>query len=613
MKLNLDFYKSDIKYNELSREEYIINNYICNYNEKEYETIFERDNNIEALYALSEMRKNIISWYPFEKNSTILEIGASFGEITGELCKNADKVVAVEFSKQRGRAIERRHSDKENLEVIIGNLQDIKFNEKFDYITLIGVLEYAPLIYKTENSYLDLLEYIKTLLKEDGKILIATNNKFGMRNWSIIDSDDKNLEYDAIISGIEQNKCQLLSKNKLEEMFEKTNLGKRKYYYPLPDYKYTNVIFTEDFMPNENNLHRNMTFFKDTDIINFHENNAYLQVVKENEKLFDFFANSYFIEISKNLNENQIKYVSFWNNRKPEYRLKTIIKGDKVYKYPSNDLAKSHIQKIKNNIDILKNCNINTLDEYDEEKIISNIAISSAKPYDELILEECKKGGIDKVFELINKFKEKTLDKLEITNNVNNVFDTYNIAYKKEQIKDLHFVKNGLWDLNFQNCFMINDELYIYDQEWFDNKVPIEFIIYRGILIFGELKKIIDEDKLYEKLGILKYKELFNKLQEKIDNKIYCNPIRMANHKPMKNVRGFIVENSDLKTKNTFLNGEIQKLRKENTLTEDEINEMKNLIKSQEEKIKEIENSKGWKLTLKLRKIVSYFKRKEDK
>ena len=87
----------------------------------------------------------------------------------------------------------------------------------------------------------------------------------------------------------------------------------------------------------------------------------------------------------------------------------------------------------------------------------------------------------------------------------------------------------------------------------------------------------------------------------------------MANHKPMKNVRGFIVENSDLKTKNTFLNGEIQKLRKENTLTEDEINEMKNLIKSQEEKIKEIENSKGWKLTLKLRKIVSYFKRKEDK
>lgn len=76
MKLNLEFYKNDIKYNELAREEFIINNYICNYNEKEYEKIFERDNNIDTIYALSDMRRNIISWYPFQNNSTILEIGA---------------------------------------------------------------------------------------------------------------------------------------------------------------------------------------------------------------------------------------------------------------------------------------------------------------------------------------------------------------------------------------------------------------------------------------------------------------------------------------------------------------------------------------------------------
>ena len=81
----------------------------------------------------------------------------------------------------------------------------------------------------------------------------------------------------------------------------------------------------------------------------------------------------------------------------------------------------------------------------------------------------------------------------------------------------------------------------------------------------------------------------------------------------MKNVRGFIVENSDLKTKNIFLSSELQKLERVNSITEEEINQMKNQIEAQQNTINEIENSKGWKLTLKIRKIVSCFKRKEEK
>ena len=612
MILNLDFYKNEIKYNELSREEFLINNYIGNYKEDEYEKIIERDNSIESLYTLSDMRKNIINWYPFEKDCTILEIGANLGQITGELCKNASKVVSVEFSKLRGQAIAKRHNDKKNLEVIVGNLKDIKFEEKFDYITLIGILEYAPIIYQTENPYEDLLKFLSTLLKDNGKMLIATNNKFGMRNWAVIDSNDRNLEYDAIISKMDSKKSQYLSKKMIDKLIQKVNLGQAKYYYPLPDYEYANVIFTDKFLPNKNNIHRNMTFFKDSYIVNFHENNAYLQIIEEDENLFKFFANSYFIEVGKNFKENNVKYVSFWNNRKPEYKLKTIMEEDKVYKYPENELAKSHIEKIKNNIDVLNKASIKVLDQYDEEKIISNI-ITEAKPYDEYVLEEGNKNGIDGIIKAINNFKEKILDKLEITNNVNNVFDNYGIFYKKEEIKYLTFVKNCLWDLNFQNCFIKDNELFIYDQEWEDDKIPLEFIIYRGIEIFTQLRNIINTNELYEKLGLQKYKSLFDRLEEKIDGKIYDNSIRLANHRPIKNVRGFIVENSDLKTKNIFLSSELQKLEKVNNITEEEISKMRKQIENQQNTINEIENSKGWKLTLKIRKVVSCFKRKEEK
>ena len=165
--------------------------------------------------------------------------------------------------------------------------------------------------------------------------------------------------------------------------------------------------------------------------------------------------------------------------------------------------------------------------------------------------------------------------------------------------------------MNFQNCFIKDNELYVYDQEWEDDKVPLEFIIYRGIEIFTQLRSIINIDELYEKLGLQKYKALFDRLEEKIDSRIYNNSIRLASHRPMKNVRGFIVENSDLKTKNIFLSSELQKLERVNNITEEEINQMKNQIEAQQNTINEIENSKGWKLTLKIRKIVSCFKRKE--
>ena len=68
-------------------------------------------------------------------------------------------------SKQRATAIANRNKDKENLEIIVGNLNDVTLNEKFDYITLIGVLEYAPLYTNSENPFEDFLGYINMLLR----------------------------------------------------------------------------------------------------------------------------------------------------------------------------------------------------------------------------------------------------------------------------------------------------------------------------------------------------------------------------------------------------------------------------------------------------------------
>ena len=177
----------------------------------------------------------------------------------------------------------------------------------------------------------------------------------------------------------------------------------------------------------------------------------------------------------------------------------------------------------------------------------------------------------------------------------------------------MHFVKYGLIDLNFQNCFVINKELYIYDQEWIEDKVPIEFIVYRQMLMFEQLRKKVNIDALYERLGLLKYQTLFDKLEQAISNKIMSDKICTVWNRPMKNVRGLVVENCDLKAKNTTLDKQLQQEQEQNEKNRQQLEE---LLKEKEEReqtidrlnqsIHDMVNSKSWKITKPLREVTKY-------
>ena len=96
----------------------------------------------------------------------------------------------------------------------------------------------------------------------------------------------------------------------------------------------------------------------------------------------------------------------------------------------------------------------------------------------------------------------------------------------KELIKDMNFQKNGLWDMTFKNCFYIDNELYFFDQEWAEENLPTEYILYRSILYTISLRRFINIEDWFNKYDLVKYRAIFeeldNKMQEKIrDNKIW--------------------------------------------------------------------------------------------
>ena len=289
-----------IKEKELSLEDIQICEYIKNNEKEEYEKIIENDSKIETILALSSIRQNIIKWYPFRENSTVLEIGANYGELTQVLCERLSKVVALEGSEEKRNAIIERNKEKLNLEVV-GDIE--KLNEKFDYITIIG-------IENIKNDFQEILEELKKYLNTDGIILMAANNRLGMQYFSKTSAAGENIT--------NQSEEKLYTLKELEKQINKAGYTNFKIYYPMTDYKLTNVIFTDKKPLSKNNLARNIVYNSEDTIKFYDQNEAYREVLEENEGVFRLFANSFFIEIFKgDYIENEIRLVAFSNMRKP--------------------------------------------------------------------------------------------------------------------------------------------------------------------------------------------------------------------------------------------------------------------------------------------------------
>ena len=98
---------------------------------------------------------NILNWYPFEKNQRVLEIANEIEKLTEMLRKKCNIVKSI-----------KQLSELDYIE------------EKFDIVTLIGINEYQKI--DLEN----LVIRLEKVLNPDGKILIAVDNKFGLRFWA---------------------------------------------------------------------------------------------------------------------------------------------------------------------------------------------------------------------------------------------------------------------------------------------------------------------------------------------------------------------------------------------------------------------------------------------
>lgn len=492
---------------------------------------------------LEKFNSNIIKWYPFEENKTIIQVGIN-KNITRELEKIFKEVRVI--------------SNKEKQEIM----------EKFDYI----------LIYAYEKNYDILLQAIR-LMKESSKILVIGKNETGINEWSKYCNDDNN----GILE-LENHHKRKKSIKAIKDQLCNYNLDKINTFYSFPDYEHSEIIISEDYKIEKSNLEKYNPSISENDVKIFDEIKVLKTVVDTRPEMIDFFANSYFIEASKEKIENDIKYVSFNNCRKQQYQLITMLKENVVEKIPANEESEKHIENMAKIIDEINKDGIEILDYVKDGKLYSKL-VKNQKTLDRVLADNS--DSIDTIVEILNKLRA-------IINNISVSYveckDCINIKDDEEIFKKLRYMKYGYWDMISKNCFYIDNKFIFFDQEWEKNYLPVEFILYRSIINSYDLVRKIDINEVLEKLNILEYKQYFEKIdielrKEIIDEEIFREMYVKDDLKAVDNLinenKTYIEENSKKDQYIKVLENKIQDLNEDNSKKQEYISALEEIVRKE--------------------------------
>ncbi len=453
-----------------------------------------------------DIRHNILNWYPFSPNSNVLEVGAGMGAITGILSNRCEKVVALEHSKKRAEIIRQRFAGKEkNIVVVSQDIFDFDTKEKFDYITLIGVLEYMGIVCDEKNPYEKLLVKLRSFLKPQGKLLIAIENKYGLKYWCGASEDHTGIPFDGINSyknnGItsryQAGGVKTFSRKMLEDMLLASGFQHSRFYYPLPDYKFPSAIFSDDYLPSENDIQAIKFMYPGESCLVGDERVIYPEIIKNNS--FPFFANSFLVETGDFLVDEHVIYASLKRDYKKEYKVITAINSEKeIIKRASCKESEGHLMDSFVYLEELKKHGIRTIDY--------------AKQGDDYYLQYCDLKQASAVFssELINNKRKSAVQMIDLlrSNLLMSSDLTNELNAKIQSMSDLDepfgfILEKGYIDMTFINSFFDKDELIFFDQEWCFENIPLNYILYRAVTYaYPSGKTDIPIEELYCYIGI---------------------------------------------------------------------------------------------------------------
>lgn len=463
----------------------------------------------------SHLASNCIEWIPIEKNDCILIIDCGYGNYAERIVHKCNSTYVITNDYTKSCILQQRFMHEDNITIFLGYLNDLveQVQIKFTKILLIGVTSKINCLLKCNwKNKKQIFAELKGMLESKGTMIIIDDNKLGIKYLNGAKQSDDEPYFAQIERSYNTSEQTLLSKKEYSELLKNIGFDKLVFYYPYPDYKYTDSVFSDDYMPSRNDMIYDQYNWEKYGFNLFRDSSILKTMI--DEQMFDKFCNSFIIFASNQQERNKPVYIKYSNDRTLNFGIKTevFLREEKKYvkKTALNYMTKKHLKKmfktyeesLRNNDNNFELCKISSSEnalyyEYIEGNVVSNIV----EKMDKINQFEAIESIFDKLDDIITNKKIKWHETEEF-------FQVFG---------DVDF-EDEMFECTFNNIDMIlpniiediNSKWIIIDYEWkFDFPVPAPYVLWRSIFYINKAKSQLDKDenwkeKLYKKFNLTK-------------------------------------------------------------------------------------------------------------
>lgn len=479
---------------KISDTDKVIRSYIEQYGNISYDAVIAGESDWQIFYNLSELRTGILNWYDFPPEAEVLEVGAGFGALTGRLCSLCAHVTATERSLHRAEAIVKRYETLDNLEVYAGDIAELEFDRLFDYIVLVGLLERVGKGAANPDPYAAYLRKLRKWLKPDGKLLFAVENRYGLKYFCGAPEPHTNRAFDGLNHYIQGTSGFSFSRQELVKIVKQAGFRWHRFYYPLPDYKLPQLVYTDEYLPEKNLKERLIPYYRRSDTLVAVEQELYDDIISNG--VFSFFANSFLVECGEQGEPGQVLYAAVSTDRGEKRSFATTIRRDGVVrKVPLYQKSRAGGENLyKNSLDLLsrsipvvehKMREDGSIDmPYIPWPTLSNYIKGVMKPRPEYVLEL-----IDRIYSYVLQSSDQV--PAECNELLKRQLAEASSQEERARLGQLDFgpiLKKAYMELIPLNCFYNEetDEFLYFDQEFVRESYPAKYVLFRAIhYIYG--------------------------------------------------------------------------------------------------------------------------------
>jgi SAM-dependent methyltransferase len=413
-----------------------------------------------SLYHLSRARSIVYNSLSLPPDASVLEVGSGCGAITRFLGERVAGVVALEGSPRRAAITRARTRDLDSVAVLCASFEDVVFDGSFDFVICNGVLEYAPLFIKHDRPVQELIRSLTSLLAPSGNLIVAIENKFGLRYFSSGKEEHTNRMFDGI-EGYARfpNGPKTFGFSELHAMLSE-HCTFVETFLPLPDYKLPTALIRAE-LPDEVNCAELFESAARHDYGSYEEPRMHERLVwqeLQKNRLLKIFANSFFMVAG---NEKISLFGDGWM-------------GD-IYSIKRNaDLT------VRTTIVKRESGGIRTIKSYFE----CGGKATNIRNLNHVLCESAWIDGIS-IHTLLARAMLRGENDLSLEDRIREPVIAWWDAIAKLGLKD-GTLPGEAFDCIWHNSIMNDGKVYFIDKEWISNsRTETISIIYRSVAIFA--------------------------------------------------------------------------------------------------------------------------------